>query len=93
MKLWLLRPIENLKNDPWAPWYDKAVGFVVAAETAKNARQIANADGGDETGPIKNDIYRTGGDPWLNAAQSTCIELKPDNFKQVCVVLRDFMAA
>lgn len=35
MKLWLLRPVVGLdENDnPWWPWYDKAFGFVVRAET------------------------------------------------------------
>ena len=35
MRLWLLRPQEGLieGDNPWDPWYDKAFGFVVRAET------------------------------------------------------------
>ena len=77
VKLWLLRPIENLPaaSSPWEPWYDKAFGFVVRAETEKEARELANKEGGAETGPITVQVYRTGGDPWLDPKLSTCVRL------------------
>lgn len=80
MKLWLLEAREDLPemDDPWEPWYDKAFGFIVRAETEQEARQIANSSGGDEVGPISTEVYRTGGDPWLDDKYSTCVELMPD---------------
>ena len=44
MKLWLVRPIETDDDgdDPWEPWYDKAFGFVIRAESDQKAREIAN---------------------------------------------------
>lgn len=93
MKLWLLRPVKGLKEsqDPWSPWYDKAFGFVIRAQTEGQARLIANAEGGDETGPAKHYVYRTGGDAWLDAALSTCEELTPTG--KTGVVIRDFASA
>ena len=68
MKLWLLRPIrERKKRNAWEPWYDKAFGFVIRAETEQDARQLANDSGGDEV--------QNGHDPWLDRKQSTCVEL------------------
>ena len=80
MKLWLLRPVEGLpkETNPWRPKYDKALGFVVRAETENEARKMANDAGGDETGPIQQIVYRTGGDPWLDPSLSTCVELTGD---------------
>jgi len=49
MKLWLLRPrVLEDTFDPWEPWYDKAFGFVVRAETEKDARQMAQERAGIE---------------------------------------------
>ena len=80
MPLWLLRPRDDLveADDPWVPWYDKAFGFVVRATTEAIARQLANAHGGAEVGPLTMDPYRAGGDPWLDAAYSTCEVLSVD---------------
>lgn len=93
MKLWLLRPNENLKTteNPWEPWYDKAFGFVVRAETEERARELANEDGGAETGEISNNVYRAGGDPWLDPKFSTCMELKSVGVEGVVIV--DFKSA
>lgn len=93
MKLWLLTPRADLgDNDPWEPWYDKVFGFLVRAETEAHARRIANEHGGDETGPIETDIYRTGGDPWLSPTLSDCLELVSAQ-GDAGVVLRDFRKA
>ena len=92
MKLWLLRPREDIReNDPWEPWYDKTFGFVVRAETEQDARMIANASGGDETGPISHDTYRHGGDPWLSPEFSSCEELSPTGTAQM--ILADHHSA
>lgn len=37
MRLWELRPIDK-DSGPWEPWYDKAFGFVVRADTEAQAR-------------------------------------------------------
>ena len=87
MKLWLLRPIEGLKNSPWEPWYDKAFGFVVRAETEAEARRYADEDGGEETERYQQ-VQRH---PWLDAALSTCVELLPEG--ESGVVIQDFYAA
>jgi len=92
MKLWLLRPAKKLPEDnAWEPWYDKAFGFVVRAETEERARQIANKNGGQETGDIMYDIYRVGGNPWLDPKQSTCVELTVSGKEMM--IIRDFMSA
>ena len=90
MKLWLLRPVDD-NSAAWDPWYDKAFGFVVRAATEEEARRLANTEGGDEKGPARTDVYRTGGDPWLDPKQSTCIELTGDGEAEV--IFRDFSAA
>jgi hypothetical protein len=80
MKLWLLRPIDGLPDDPWFNWYDKAFGFVVIAETEDDARDVASEDPGDE-----------GGDAWRDANCSTCVELVAEG--EARIVLRDFASA
>lgn len=80
-KLWLLRPIEDLpKGNPWDPWFDRAFGFVVRAETEKDARFIAGKDSGDE-------MHSS----WHDASLSTCVELSAEG--EPCVIIRDFAAA
>ena len=80
MKLWLLKPIKG--SDYWRPWYDKAFGFVIRAETEQRAREWADSNAGDENRK---------GHPWLNSEHSTCIELTIDGPEEM--VLRDFMSA
>lgn len=93
MKLFHLFPKADLPegDNPWYPWYDKAFGFVVRAENEKEARQMANDEGGDERGEISHHVYRTGGDPWLNPIYSDCIELTPEG--EGGVVIRDIRFA
>lgn len=94
MKLWLLRPVETdaiapngkpCKRIPaaWEPWYDKAFGFVVRAESEEAARALAHADGGDES--------RGDRAPWLDPQQSICVELTEQGTEEV--VVRDFASA
>lgn len=84
MKLWLLRPIErkDKKTDPWEPWYDKAFGFVIAAETEEHARQYAAGDAGGE-----------GADAWKFPWCSTCAELASATTQEEGIVIRDFASA
>lgn len=84
MKLWLLRPVED--NALWEPWYDKAFGFVVRAETEEEARALAQAGGGDEAG-----WFRKSFPAWTDPANSTCVELTSDGDAQV--IIRDFALA
>lgn len=82
MKLWILRPI-NSEAGPWSPWYDKAFGFVVRAESEAAARTLADPNGGDEN--------RGGRNVWLDQSLSTCVELTSDG--AAGVVMQDFAAA
>lgn len=94
MKLWVLRPVAGLEkdNDPWEPWYKKAFGFVVRAETEEEARSMADADGGAEnySGIGTSKEYEIVG-PWLDSRYSTCEELTTEGEAEV--VMRDFWNA
>jgi len=83
MKLWILRPI-NEDQGPWVPWYDKAFGFVVRAETEDQARRFAHEMGADENREEK------GVNPWMDDSLSTCEELDADGSEGV--VMSDFRA-
>ena len=50
MKLWLLRPIDDLseQDDPWWNRQEKVHGFVIRAETEQQAREIVHQNAGDE---------------------------------------------
>jgi len=104
MKLWLLRPVVghgNLEDDPWSPWYDKAVGFVIRADTEENARVLAQSRGGDEVRlHISSLADYVGQKPepmtvlfpaWTSKRFSTCTELLVDGQEEV--IIRDFNAA
>ena len=94
MKLWILKPVDNLPkhDDPWKPWCDKALGFVVRAETEEEARKLAHEQSGDENpGAVLGNKIADTNSPWLDAKCSTCAELTAEG--EVGVVLRDFRAA
>lgn len=82
MKLWVLRPNKSLKylDEPWKPWHDKVYGFVVRAETEKEARKLASNLCGDE-----------GEDAWLSDKFSTCEELTTAGNPRVIMI--DFQSA
>lgn len=84
MKIWILRPINPL-GGPWKPWYDKAFGFVIGAETEQEARAIAQKKGGNECGHDKSI------QAWIDPSLSSCIEMTEPH--QPGVILRDFAAA
>ena len=94
MKLWLLRPSANVAkgDDPWTPWYDKAFGFIVRAETETAAREIAHAYAGDENrgeflGKRITETYA----PWKEAKYSTCVELSAEGPEGL--MMMDFKSA
>jgi hypothetical protein len=81
--LWVLNPIRNSpKGDPWTPWYDTAHGFVVRAESERNARILANRLAGDEAS-----LYP---DVWLDPEFTSCRLLTGVGEEEV--VMRDFRA-
>jgi hypothetical protein len=73
-RLWLLRPVSG-----WTPWYDKAFGFVIEADTEPEARAEASLQHGDEGAAV-----------WLSEASTTCVELPTGTSG---VILRDFWSA
>lgn len=76
--------------NPWDPWYDKAFGFVVRAETEKEARQFIGKEAGDET---RNGSPGGGERPdvWTNPKFSSCVELTAEGDKGI--IIRDFASA
>ncbi len=82
MKLWILEPrlMEEEQKNPWSPWYDKAFGFVVRAESEEKARELAADDKGSEEV-----------EAWLDSNLSSCLQLISDGEEKV--ILRDFAAA
>jgi len=90
MKLWLLGPIHTKGDDPWEPWYDKAFGFVIRAETGLRARVVADENGGYENRGESRTTTQTK-NPWLDPKYSTCNELSPNGPEEL--VIRDFAAA
>ena len=94
MKLWILQPVESLPADdnPWNPWYDKAFGFVVRAESEQQARELAQQQAGDEDrGKFMQQRIANTKTPWTDPKYSTCDELLADG--EAGVVMRDFAAA
>ena len=82
MKLWLIQP-RGTNSGAWDPWYNKAFGFVVRAETEEQARKFADAAAGDEKHSRE--------DAWLSTMFSTCEELTAAG--DPGIVIRDFAAA
>ena len=94
MRLWLLRPQEGLTDgdNPWDPWYDKAFGFVVRAETEEEARSLAHIKAGDENrGEFSGAKISYTTEPWKDAKYSSCFELLPEG--AAGVVMQDFRSA
>ncbi len=89
MTLWELIPQKMLKGDnPWEPWYDKAFGFIIRAETEYDARKLAHENAGDENGGY---FATTINSPWLDEKYSSCKRLVEQG--DAGVVLRNFAAA
>lgn len=85
-KLYILRPIDG-ERGAWSPWYDKAFGFIVSAESPAKARKLADEASGDERDPGAIWSKRA----WIDARQSTCKELKPTEHSKI--IMKDFHAA
>lgn len=94
--LWILKPKDNLQenDNPWGPWYDKAFGFVVRANSENEARQFANSDAGDENRGefLSKEISKTK-TPWLDVEYSTCEPLEDHEGSERGVIMKDFWAA
>jgi hypothetical protein len=92
MKLYLLQPIHIPGDDPWEPWYDKAFGFVIRANSYETARSIANENAGDENrGEFLSTKISETKNPWLDERYSSCIELSPSGPEEM--IIRDFASA
>lgn len=94
MTLWILRPVEDLPHgdNPWDPWYDKAFGFVVRAESERQARMIADEQACDENrGEFMESRIAATKNPWLDPKYSTCVPLDADG--EAGVVLSDIRSA
>ena len=87
MRIYILKARENLSPNPWSPWYDKAFGFVVCAKNEKEARKLAQKDGGCETSDRKYKDFPA----WTDNKYSTCEELIPVNESKI--IIKDFAAA
>jgi hypothetical protein len=93
MKIFELRPVKNLKDDnPWYPWYDKAFGFIVRAETEAEARKIASENAGEENrGEFLSKKTANAKTPWMDEKYSTCIELTCDG--EAGMIMKNFARA
>ena len=76
MRLWILEPCEEFKEEnrmqddprnPWSPWYNKAFGCVVRAETEQQARELVQEWSGETD--------EGQGREWIDPNFSTCQEL------------------
>lgn len=81
-RIWILKNRDDLDMDdnPWAPWYDKCFGMVIAAASEEEARKIASQNACDEARYIN---------PWLTDKYSRCDELEPSNFEEGRLILQD----
>ena len=80
MKLYVLRPLSNLKPDPWHDWYDLYHGFVVRAETEQRARELC----------AEQDKLNSTSKYWLDARYVECYELSYDGAERI--ILSDYRA-
>jgi len=81
MKIYILKPRDNLVPDPWNPWYDCAFGFIIQAENEYIARMFASDDAGSE-----------GGDVWAKHEITSCKELFVEG-EMPEIIMKDFAAA
>lgn len=84
-KLFILRPKgynTSFEEGAWDPWYDKAFGYVICAESELEARTIASSD---------TQYDETLAAAWLDKKQSTCKELVAG--RSTGIIMKDFAAA
>ena len=91
-KLYLLKPkskyleqndnnyVNDINKNPWYYTAASVVKIVVRAENEKQARELAEKEGGLESG----EPY----DPWLNPEYTDCQELLPEG--EVEIIIQDF---
>jgi hypothetical protein len=85
MRLWLLRPRDDVlarSAHPWTPKFDKVMGVVVRAEDEADARELAQGQAGDEGlgvyvrfGLAEDEVAA---DVWLDPGWTSCEELLPE---------------
>lgn len=92
MKLWILRPIDDMVNRPgtehpiWS--WDCAYGFVVRAESEITARQaIVEARNKDDWRVMAGDEREA---VWLDPKLTSCVELTTEG--EPGILMRDFLA-
>jgi len=92
MNIYILMPIKLSKGvkDPWNPWYDKAFGFVIRANSEHEARCLANDNAGDENYK-RNGINFEKIEPWMDSLYTSCEILDKEGDSEV--IMCDFMSA
>jgi hypothetical protein len=87
MKLWLLRPRDDLpeQEDPWWNRRDTVHGFVVRADTEQQARELAHKNAAQEN---RGSVCTAA--PWLDPRYSVCEQLLPDVGVEG-VIIRDLL--
>lgn len=73
MKLWLLFPID-LNSSPWQSHYS-VISFVIRADNEKEARKIAQENGGDEIGDFRDIEGAREIHAWTDPNLSECIRI------------------
>lgn len=89
-KLYYLKP-KSIKLEPWQPWYDKAFGFVVRAESPDEARLIASQNAGEEDNTGYYEYNKRELSVWCDEKYTECIELTGDGESEL--ILRDIADA
>ena len=93
MSIYLIKPREkyqdenNWNDNPWAPWYDKAHGYVVSADNEKEAREMV-VDKACKRTDKYDDVQP---EHWLNEEYTICEELNRETEKGI--LLSDFRRA
>jgi hypothetical protein len=92
--LYLLKPNEKLgEQNPWKPWYDKCFGFIICAESEKEARTIAACNDGDERIKPGWGYALWKQSPWKTDVYSSCVVLgSPESKVEIGVIMMDFAA-
>jgi len=75
MKLWLLQPVD-MTSPPWYRKYDVALGFVVRAESERDARSLVRKPFG---------VGDEGDDVWASSNITTCTELKAEGPAKIII--------
>lgn len=82
--IWILKPNYDRSDDkwdPWDPWYDACFGMIISAETAQEAREIAQENACAETtlSPVfHEDVHERERDKevWTEPELTVCVPLE-----------------